>query len=135
MTFERSLFTAGNTHSEIVQTFCGQGFLPALCIGIQRVTSVDHDIAGFEMGQQLIDDRVYRSASLDHDHHFTWFCEAAGKLLNGASCRNTFSSTAPDRKLLPNVRSPIVNRNGKTFALHIENKIFAHDSKADESDI
>ncbi len=68
--FQRSLFTTGNTCTDIEQSFTFHIFRPADSVGEMAVSPVDNDITRFQQRDKLFDKIIHRLTGLDQHHHF-----------------------------------------------------------------
>ncbi len=109
--------------------------LAALRIGPKRIAAVDDDIAGLQKRDELLNDRIHRRSRLDHDLRFPRTLERSDKFLQGFGGDELFAFATSLRKLLGYRRGPIIDGNGETLALHVENEVFAHYGKANQADI
>jgi hypothetical protein len=56
-----------------------------------RVAAVDDDVAVFEVGQDLVDERINRRTGFDHQHDLAGLGEILGQLLDGATADDILS--------------------------------------------
>jgi len=106
-----------------------------LCVGEERISAVDDYVAFLEQKRELIDDRVNRRSGLDHDLRFARLLKRADKFLNRARRLNIFSFGAAAGEFLGHFGGPIKNGNGKSLRFHVEDKILAHHSQANQANI
>src|SRR6266446_4314277 len=134
-TFERAFLSTRNTAANEMNPATFQIFAATLRVGEKRIAAVDDDVALFQQGRELSDDRINGRAGFHHDHRFAWAFEGADEFLRRACRSNIFSFAATGRKFLGDFRGAIENGDGKFFGFHVENEIFAHHRQADEANI
>jgi len=61
---------------------------PSDGIGVMGVTTINDDIALFEMGSELFDEGVNSRTGLDKEDNFAWPLELGNELLDGMSALN-----------------------------------------------
>src|SRR5208283_1440929 len=118
--FERAFLPAGDAHAQVVKPQLGHFLLATLRVSVQRVAAIDDDVALLQLGNQLLDDRIDRSAGLDHDHDLARARQALDQLLDGAGGRDALAPGAARRELLGHRYGAVENRNRKAFAFQIE---------------
>ena len=67
--------------------FASQAVEAPVGVGEERVAAVDQDVAGLEMGQQLVDHLVDRLAGLDHDDDGARLGQRGDEFLQGLGRR------------------------------------------------
>src|SRR5438552_10813207 len=110
-------------------------FAAALRVGEKRIAAIDDDVAFFEKGSELADDRVDRRTGLDHDHCFPRFLERADEFLHRPRWLNIFAFGFSVRELLRHLPGSIEHSDGEPFRFHVENEVLAHHGQADEANI
>ena len=118
-----------------MQALGGERDTAALGVGEKRIAAVDDQVAGLEERYELIDDSVYGRAGFDHDHGLAGSGERGHEFLERFRGDDALAGGAFGGELLGHRGRPIKDGHGETFALHVEDEIFAHDGKADESDV
>jgi hypothetical protein len=107
----------------------------AVGIGEERVAAIDYDVAGLEIGQDVVDGLVDGVAGFDHEHDAAGALEERCELLGGVG--------ADDVGALGFVGEEVVDFGGgaveyghfEAVVVHIEDKVLSHDGKTDEADI
>ena len=73
----------GDAHTQIVDARFGQSVGAPAGVLKEGVSAVHDDIAFFQQGNQLIDDRVHRRSGLDHQHDLSGAFQRIYKFLQG----------------------------------------------------
>ncbi len=118
-----------------MNSFSLQFFVATLCVGKQRISSVDDDIAFFEQRRELTDHSVHGAAGFDHHHRNTRFLERRDEFFHRARWLNVFSLGASGSEFLGNFGGAIKHGDRKSLRFHVEDEIFAHHSQADQANI
>ena len=134
-TLKGTFLPAGNPHPEKVNSLFAKIFLAALRVRPKRIPAVDDDVTGLKKGNQLLDHRVHRRASLDHDLHLARTGQRGDKFLQGAAGNDVFSFGTRTRKFFRDGGCPVVDGHAESLGLHVQDQIFPHHGEADEADI
>jgi len=131
----RAFFAAGDAGADEEDAFGGKIFGAAVGVSEERIAAVDDDVAGLEVGQDVVDGLVDGVAGFDHEHDAAGALEEGGELLGGVS--------ADDVGALGFVGEEVVDLGGgaveyghfEAVVVHIEDEVLSHDGEADEADI
>ena len=131
----RAFFAPGDAGADEEDAFRGKSFGAAVGIGEERVAAIDYDVAGLEIGQDVVDGLVDGVAGFDHEHDAAGALEERCELLGGVG--------ADDVGALGFVGEEVVDFGGgaveyghfEAVVVHIEDKVLSHDGKTDEADI
>ena len=86
---QRALFTTRNTGAHKVQTACTHRSLPADCVGVERITAVDNDVARLKHLTKLINHRIRGVAGLHHDDRGAGSLQCGSELFEGVRGNKT----------------------------------------------
>ena len=100
-----------------------------------RVAAVDEDIAVVQQRQELFDHVVNGIARFDHHEHLAWFFQIVNQFFKAVAADDVFPGGSAGDKLVHLFGRPVENRHGEAFGLHVHDEIFAHDGKADQTNI
>ena len=131
----RALFAAGDAGADEEDAFFGQIFGAAVGVGKERVAAVDDDVAGFEMGTDVVDDLVDGLAGLDHEHDAARALEQAGELLDGMRADDLGALGFVGEEVVHLGDGAVEDGDLEAVVVHVEDEVLAHDGQADEADI
>ena len=134
-TFERSLFSTGNTAADKVNALPLEFLATALRIGEKRIPSVDNDVASFQERGQFGNHLIDRFAGFDHDHRLSRALQRANEIFYRCRREDVFPLSARGGKPLRHGRGAIKNCDGESFGFHIEDEVFAHHGQPDQPNI
>src|SRR4051812_23613984 len=106
-----------------------------LRVGEQRISAVDDHVALFEKRRELSDDRVHRSAGLDHDHGFARTLQGRHEFFDRPHRLDVFPFCFPGGEFLCDLPRPIERGHAKSLRFHVQDEVFTHDREANQSDI
>ena len=108
---------------------------PADRVLVVGVAAVDNEVAGREDGDELLDGVVDGLAGLDHDHHLARGFQRPGELVDGMAAYDLLAGAAAQNEVIDLRDGAVVNRDGKSLALHVEDQVLAHHRQADKPDV
>ena len=123
---------------------------PPLGVAEVGIAAVDDDVARLENLDQLLDHAVGggglgiesggwggdRVARLDHQHHLARPGQRVGQLLERMRADDLAAlDVCPVDEIVHLARGPVVDGNGETVVLHVQNEILAHHGQAHQADI
>jgi hypothetical protein len=77
-----ALFSTRNTRSNEKQTLGFEFTLAAVCVIVERISTVDDDVAGFQIRGDLSNKVIHWLAGLDEHHDAAWALEFRNQFLN-----------------------------------------------------
>ena len=134
-TFEGSFFTAGDTGSDVQDSFRREIVRTANRIGELAVATIDDDVALFKERQQTFDHCIDRTSGFDHDHDATWTFQLAAKLFQRMRADDRLAAGSPVDEIVNFGSRTVVNSHGEVVAGHVKDKVFAHHGESNQSDI
>ena len=84
-TMTGTLLSSRNAGTNEQETFLLEFLGPSDRVGIVGVTAINDDITLFEMGDELLDERVDGITGLDKEDNFAWPLQLGSELLDGVS--------------------------------------------------
>ena len=128
----RALFAARNARADIQQALAFEIFGAADGVREVRIAAIDDDVAGFQVGQQQLDEFVHGRAGFDHEHDLAGPFQQAGHLLDGVGADDVgvaFGGVV--QKVVDFGNGAIEGHHGIPVVAHIEDEVLAHDGQSD----
>ncbi len=98
-------------------------------VGVERVATVDDDVAGLHGVCELFDDSIGRGAGLDHDQDASRLLKCGNKLLDGLGAHEIALGTMLGDQGIGLRDAAVVQGNGVTVAGEIAGNIRTHDAR------
>ena len=130
-----AFFATGDPGADVQQPLRFDVFLAAVGVFEQRVAAVDDDVALVEMRDQLLDEVIHRLAGLDQHHHAPWRLEFGDHFFNRMRAKHLGALGFVGEEVINLVGGTVVDDDGKTVVIHVQNQILAHDGKANQCDV
>jgi hypothetical protein len=83
-----TLLTTGHTGTDKSDTLLGQVLGSAVGVGVVRVTTVNDDVSGLEVGKESLNEVIDRLSGHDEHHDTSGLLELGDELLEGVSALN-----------------------------------------------
>ncbi|KFB73923.1 MAG: hypothetical protein AW09_000797 [Candidatus Accumulibacter phosphatis] len=130
-----AFLAAGNAHADEADALLGESLDAALAVLVVRITAVDDDVAGLEVGQEVVDALIHGVAGLDHQQHAPWtlqqghHCRCAVRALyRRAACR-------AGEELVHASTGTIPGDDAKALVGEVEDQVLAHYGEPDDGDV
>ena len=132
---EGTFFAAGDTHTHELHSAGGIFARATLCISVERVATVDQDVAFIEKRREFLGYCVYCSASLHHQEDSTRAFQRVDEFFEGERAKNV-GVLAPGRKEFLGTRSrAIVDGRSEAIAGNVEGEVLAHDGQSNDAHV
>jgi hypothetical protein len=100
-----------------------------------RIAAVDDDIARLEMRNDGIDKSIDRWAGFDQQEHFAGTLQVGDQFLDAVAADDGFALGPSVHEGVDFVSGAVEYGDPVTVARHVQNQVFAHDSKANQGNI
>jgi hypothetical protein len=95
------------------------------------VTPVDDNVAVFEVGKQLVDERIDGGTGLDEQYRPTGPFQCTDEFLNGVCRDDRFSPRRRTGDKVVHLRDrPVEGGNAVSLVVHVQNEVLAHYGEA-----
>src|SRR5262249_19627032 len=101
----------------------------------ERVATIDDDVPGFEVRQEMFDEFVDWFAGLDHQHHATGALERRDHFLDGMGADNFRALGFFGKEFIHLFDGAVESDHGETVIIHVQNQILAHHGQTDHCNI
>ena len=134
-TMPGTLFATGHTTSDKQEPFSFQILRAPDTVLKQRIPTIDDDIARFQMRQQLFNKLVHGVARLDQHHHAPRPLEMRHQFLNRVRPNDFGALGFLVQEIIHLGHGPVVNCDGESVIVHVEDKVLSHDRQAYQCNI
>ena len=131
----RAFFSARYANAGVKKALGLQLQRPPARIIIIGIAAVNDDVARFEMGQELFDDNVHGAARLHHKHDPARPLEGSGQILETIGANDIPVLRLALDKARHLFGGAVVDPNRETVIVHVQDKVLAHYSQPDQSNI
>ena len=132
---QSTLFSAGNTGSDVEKALGLDICTASDCVGEVAVAAVDDYIARLKHGKKLLDEVVHRLACLDEHENLAGSLEVGSQFLDAVASDNVLALCTAVDEVVDLGDCSVVDGNGEALGLHVHYEVLAHDGKSDQSDI
>ena len=87
------------------------------------------------MGDELLDQRVYRVSGFNQQHDPARLLQVLYQLFNAVAPNNALAFCASLDKVVHPVAGAVVHRHAESLVGHVEHEIFAHHRQTDQTNI
>ena len=132
---QRTLLTTRDSRTNKQDTFGGQRLAAANRVREVTVATIDHNIALFQIRQQLLDEVIHRLPGLHHQHYTTRTLQACNQLLHRMRANEVLAFASAIQERINLVDRAVETRNRESLALGIQHQVLAHDGKPYQTQI
>ena len=132
---QRAFLATGDAGADVEQTFAFDIFSAADRVGIVAVATVDNDVAFFEVGDDLFDERVHRGAGLHEHHYLARAFEVGAQLFDAVASDKVFVFSSAFHKGVDFRHRAVEHRYREALTFHVENEVFAHHGQSNQTNI
>jgi hypothetical protein len=129
--FKRAFFATGDAAAYKMDSAVLQFFAAPLGVCEKRISAVDDDVAFFQQGRELSNDRIHRPTGFHHDHRFARLLDRANEFLHRARRLNIFCLAATAGEFLRDFSRAVKNSDGKSLRFHVQGEVFTHHGQTD----
>ena len=130
-----AFFAAGDAGADVEQALGFEQFHPAIGVAVERIATVDDDVTGFQVRQDLLNELVHRRARFDHHHDPPGLFELRHEFGDGMGALDLGALRLVREEVVHLGGGAVVGHDGEAVVVHVENQILAHDGQADHCDI
>ena len=132
---QRAFLTAGNARSDVQKTFGFKILRTTRRVREMAVAAVDDDVAGLHFGNQQFDEIVDGLTGLDHQHDLVRTLQIGDQLFDAVCADDVLAFAAAVHEVVDFAYGTVEAGDGESLALHVQNQIFTHDGKTDQTDV
>jgi len=130
-----AFFAAGHAGADVEESFGLDVLGAADGVLEERVTAVDDDIAGLEVGQEEIDELIDGAAGFDHEHDAAGAFERLDHFLDGMGAEDLGTAGFISQEFIDFGDGAVIGDHGEAVIVHIEDEVLAHDGQTNNGDI
>ena len=130
-----AFFATGNAGADVEHALAFDVFLPAVGVVEKRIATIDNDVTGFEVRDDLVDELVDRLAGLDQHHDAARALELGDHFFDRVRPLHLRALGLIGQELIHLVGRTVVSHHGKPMIVHVQNQVLTHDSQADQGNI
>ena len=99
------------------------------------VAAIDQEISRFEIGRDLLNDRIHRRTGLDHHQDPARVLKLADEILKAGGTNDLLARSKTGKEFFRFGVGAVVHHTRETIALSVENQVLAHHAETDQAEM
>ena len=130
-----AFFAPGNSGADEKQAARLQVLGASDRVLVERVAAIDDNVAGLEVGDDLVDEIVHRLAGLHQHHDAAWAFQMADHFLNRPGTDDVRALGFAIHEVVHLGDGSVVGNDREAVVVHVQDQVLAHHGQSDQCNI